>query len=499
MGFSRAILANTDPELKIEYKQQLDEHIRFALDSADVKIRGLGFFYCLAWKKIDFLRSYDQSDAQEILRHALIKLYANYKFKYLDFGLFISADWEESLAAVSALFEKRLSASVLAAIGSFASEMDALYTIEELVCILGVPHSEADSLLSNFWRARSVYIRDAFARGDYAAAHDELKILSAFRKIFGDFTEEFGELLHQHIEHAGYAYMADALSWMLSWSCLNCLGAGIECIMINGSELLVQVLRRRYAVLQAGDAWRLVGFAFGSGIEARAGMRELLLLCMDDNARAPYLKMAIRECLKNPKRRPDVYAIFILLTDTLQVTSSDIYAARAEYLAQLWDSVAGDVSIAYLRAVLEIAEQLVVISGDPFIESEFFLPLLRTYLFSPSIPRSRLALHFVHERKKLIPIFKMWLTEPELQNMFVTELQSADPRAQIHCLNRIRAIYCRIPVASPYLSGHIEKFEQKISDSQLAEPLKKRMLRISKRIAESISAAKTSRSDHGSG
>ncbi|MDR2734218.1 MAG: hypothetical protein LBC99_06160 [Spirochaetota bacterium] len=519
MGFSRAILANNDPGLKSEYKQQLNEHIRFALDSPSSAIREFGFFYCLAWKKIDLLRSYNRNDAQDILLRALVRLYANYEFKYLDFRLFIFASWEESIAAVSALFEKCLSAAVLDSIAKrFASDLDMLHTINELVCILGVPHSEADALLSGSWQARSARIREAFAREDYASAHDELKILSVFRKIFCDFTEEFGVFLQCHIEYAGYAYMADALSWMLSWSCHNCLQAGIECIMKNGNELMVKVLLRRYAaldekhpaltkdgqkrgaaVLQTDTAWRLVSFALGSGIEPREGMRELLLLCMDANSRVPYLKLAIRECMKNPKRRPEVYAVFMLLVDTLSITSSDIFDARAEYITQLWDSVSGEASIAHLRNVLDIAEQLVLISGDPFIESEFFLPLLRTYLFSTSVPRSRLALRFANERKRLIPIFKMWLTEPELQNMFVRELESADPQAQIQCLNRIRAIYCRLPTASAYLADRLRKFEQDISASALTEPLKRRILRISRRIAVSVSAADTYRSGYGSG
>ena len=494
---SKAIVSDKDSGSKEDLKRQLEEHIRFALRSTAAGIREIGFFYCLAWKKMNYLEEYDGDDeAQALLFAALKKLYASHAFKRLSFKLFICPEWQDSLACVTALLSKRLAPPVAALLERLLADpcklSRTLVAIEELLTVLGIAFEDLQGVFAGFWKKRALLIEEAFENDDYVLAHDRLAVFSKLGKNFSSTAEGYGLLLERHLERVPLYLLPAALSWMLTWNCQNCLDKAVKRIHETDGDFFAQILMVHYAHRELGleETRRLIAFTFKAGEQASLGARELLCLCMERGGSAPLLGQAIREGLEDEARREETFSIFALLVEKMELRSSDIIAPRSEFLSNLWSSVAESDDPIRWHAVLETFERIVSAAADPFLESEFFLPLLRTCLLSPSIELTRLALNFVGDRARLLPVLKDWLAEPALQEELTADLKDEDMRLQIAALNRLLTMYGRIPVSSKYISECLQGFLHTLADSPADDELKRRMMRTSGRILQSVGAQK---------
>jgi len=500
---SKAIVSDSDADWKNELRRQLDDHIRAALASPLAAIREVGFFYCLAWKKMDFLAAYSGGDAEGLLLDALTKLYDSHAFTGLSMKLFIRPDWGESVACVSALLSKRLAPPVTAALENSLADPDeapkTLVAIEELVRLLRVPIDQVRALLVGYWERVAALIQDAFAREDYALVHTHLAALSPLGGLFGDFSYEYCRFLERSIASAELSLLPDALSWAVVWECRACLDKGLERLLGADRGVFAEFLVRHYARFGLGlpDARRLVDFAFkAGGLAPGEGARELLFLCMDGGAASPLLGQAIAAGLEEEGLLDETLSLYALLVEKLEIRSGDILAPRARYLAGLWDAAEGSADPARWREALGIFEHIAAVTGDAFLESEFFLPLLRACLFSPSRDLMRTAIAFIADRKRLVSYVNGWLSEPELQRELTAGIKSKDALSQIRALNRLLEFFWHFPAPSAYIYRCVEDFEGELIASSAEEKLKQRMLRTSGRILRSVSA---NGGRHGSG
>jgi hypothetical protein len=492
---SKAIVSDKDLDSKEDLKQQLEDHIRFALCSPISAVREVGFFYCLAWKRMDLLEDYDdEDDAKALLLAALKKLYDSHSFKRLSLNLFIFPSWRMSLSCVSALVSKRLAPPVVALLGKALAKPEkmlrTLGAIEELLVILGIAPDDVQELLSDFWKERAAFIQEAFEREDYALAHERLALFSTLGRNFSGFATDYCQLLERHLTHVPIYLLPTALSWMLVWKCQNCVNVAVKRLHETDRDLFTQTLILHFSRLNLGleETRRLVDFAFKAGEQAQQGAHELLFLCMDKGAPSPLLGQAIRAGLEDKARRNETYSVFSLLVERMEVRSTDILGPRSEYLSKLWTSVEGSTDCARWQEVLETFEQIVATATDPFLESEFFLPLLHDCFLSPTIELTRFALNFAGKREGLISALKEWLAEPNLQEELIAGLKDKDARQQIHTLNRLLTMYGHLPVPSEYLSKGLREFEQDLAASSADEEFKQRMLRTSRRILKSVTA-----------
>ena len=490
---SKSIVSDKDLESKEDLKRQLEEHLRFALCSPIAAVREAGFFYCLAWKKLDYLEDYDdEEDGKELLLASLKKLYSTHSFKRLSLHLFIFPSWKDTLLSVSALLTKRLAPPVAASLESALANPEkmprTLGALEELITVLGIAPDEANDLLFNFWMKRATFVEDAFSLEDYVLAHERLTIFSSLGRNFSGFASDYCQLLARHLARVPSYLLPAAISWMLIWKCRGCVDMAVKRIYESERDLFAHSLMSHYSRLELGleETRCLVDFAFNAGEQPQQGAHELLLLCMDESAPAPLLGQAIRAGLEDREQRDKVFSVFALLVERMEVRSTDILSPRSAYLSNLWDSVEGSDDCARWQEVLETFEHIVSAATDPFLESEFFFPLLHACFSSPSIELTRLALDFAEGREGLLSLMEGWLTEPDLQEELVAGLKDKDTHKQIHSLNRLLTMYGHVPVASEYLSKSLQEFQRDISASSADEALKQRMIRTSKRIMQSV-------------
>ncbi len=483
---SKAIVSDNDPFDKKELKIQLERHISIALCSPKKEIRQTGFFYVLAWKRLDLIAGYGQGDGQALLRSALERLYEKHDFHYFSLKLLVRNDWAGSLASVAALLQKKIGEHEKKAYAAGLQSGDeilvarTLRTIDECVHVLGIPVVEFETLLVDFWRKRQVVTGDLIAIGDIRRSRQYFAMVEPVRELLQAVGADHSRILSSYLDLAKGEDFFAGLRWCLRWGCRDGMAKALDKIWPEHLGLVARLVRV-HIESPALDQKRCEALVNLAG-RNREGVRELLELCMDPSASAPNLASAIEEGLCVSERRIDVFVLTGAMVEGMRVKSPEIISVRARFLSKIWDMVEGSEDVDIWDGALQILYELVDASRDTLIDGEFFLPLLREALFSESLTISRMANGYLKKRPDLKKVVLSWLSEPQLQTELASGLSSLRLQDQVKTLNRLVTLYCRYPVPSAYLSKRVARYVEHLEKTRIEGGLKEKMRHAAERI-----------------
>lgn len=487
---SKAIVSDNDPFDKKELKAQLEQHITVALCSQRQEIRQTGFFYSLAWKRLEQIAGYEGADRQALLRAALERLYEKHDFHYFSLRLLVRNDWADTLISIAALLQKKIAAHERVQFAAGLASGDeilvarTLRSIDECVHVLGIPVAEFETILAEFWRRRQILTGDLIAIGDIRRSRQYFALIEPVRELLQATGADHGRLLTSYLDMARGEDFFAGFRWCLRWGCREGVEKALAKVWPGDGRIVARLVRLHAdsSLLDQGRCEELLALAGG----VRDAVREILELCMDPAAPAPILASAIRAGFADHQRRETVFVLTGALIEGMRLGSQDIISARAHFLTTVWDSVEGSADAGLWEETLGLLYRLVEVSGDALLEGEFFLPLLRECLLSDLVGISRIATGFIRRREDLRRVVQSWLSEPQLQSELVAGLSSLRVQDQVCALNRLMTLYCRYPVSSAYLSKRIGRYIEQLGKSDVRGDLRLKMKNAAVRIGACV-------------
>ncbi len=104
---------------------------------------------------------------------------------------------------------------------------------------------------------------------------------------------------------------------------------------------------------------------------------------------------------------------------------------------------------------------------DPYLEDEYFLPLVREALWSfiPAVQKQALAI--AEKDSGVFDFIKDWL-ESSIIQYELSEVLAGDKKAGVKGLVRLLNLYCRFPVHAPKLEEGLKLYKNQVNSVRIS-------------------------------
>lgn len=472
---SKAIVSDNDQADKEELKQVLDLHLEASFSHAKPSIRGVAVFYALCWRKFPMLVSFwDRSDVREmrrLLNDGLSKMYSNYPTMELDFNLFLDRDRETCFRMVRLLVEQKLpDPLVLRRIqpglfsGNSHAEAAALLLISELVLLLGMSAEAFRPLLEPFFNKGCHEFHEAVTREDWVWGLDFLQMIEPVRRII------IGYGFHDHLHRSfrGFFFCAptpffrETFVALIRWGFLDMLRDYIKQARDESIVPLLAEVSARYlepGVRGAVGRYHSLYYSlFAAGWEVLYDFFEALekvpgagqFLC--GHFRSGLLDSdPLKMYSADPEWLFTISANLQLVLRVLPAPPEALKEIRFRFLESIWKTVIPSRRPRIWRDALALMHTLCHKTGDPLIQSEFFLPLLKEGIFSASVVAARVCIRYAVQDRQLRKLLEEWAEGRFVQEDLLQGLAAHDLATRILACTRITRLYLRLDIRSSLL------------------------------------------------
>jgi len=480
---SRAIVSDNDETDKQELKRILEVHLRAGYAHPRSVIRQLVVFYSLCWKRIDLLSEHWEAlGAKEMLHYlneALSRMYSNYPTLETSFSIFLDQSPEICLQSISSLIvEKRVEVRVLERIqkgllsSSAGSAERSVRIIQELVELLDMDRELFRPLLEPFFVRRCAEFQAAVSQKDWHWCSHFLKLMEPVRKIL--LAYGLGEELHRSLR--GFFFCTPAGSFqetfihLLRWKFPKILRDYIQQTRDPAATGLLASVAVSYLELDASlvpSYTALFDLLIENGWEKLYAYFRLL---ESGEQSSPVLEEYLEQRLfaADPvtlyrRDQDSLYSLYrgmALILGDLPNPPPAIKQLKQRFLKSIWDTVVTSSRHTVWREALAMLQEMTVNCRDPFIEGEFFLPLMKEGLFSASSMISREVITFAAEKPNLKSVLLDWAGDEFVQQDLMDKLRCETRSVRIASLNKLASIYLRLNLRCPFLSQKLAEFQE---------------------------------------
>lgn len=474
---SKAIVADKNPQDKLELKSILDVHLNKAFSSNQTRIKEIAVFFCLAWRKYSLLNSFWEKTKFQVMKgyltNSLNKIFSHHDFKYLDFSIFIKNDKMKAIESIEFILDKKIIHPFYkedVTMGLFSKKQkNVIHTFNVLAELFHKVNLKPDFLKDDL----IVFLNQSFMEFDRNIENSEfdkciyfLGLIEPLREVIISFKYDLSIHLRRLYYKTSKEFLNEVYIYVFKWKAIyiarkfliHAEGGRIDLIVAEAISTYFN--NANFPIKTAHDMILFIKTT------SRVQLYELLCDISAGELNSKGLISFFEGKLRSDNNEDQLNALkFInILLNTLGISSSKIEKLIYNFFESLWNKTVAFHDHKKWYKALEFLKEIEDETQLPYITQEFLSPLIREALFSHSSLIIKDVLIFSSKYGKVEREIKQWLSERFNQKLLSDDLFSKDTKTQINTLNRLVSIYYRVSVSSEYLVKRLEEFKTLYSD-----------------------------------